>query len=87
MLQLHECTELQQYRSRCETDTEATRTLHADGTLRLKLLSLKCKDTAKIRFHNLFEGQVRAVWIDFDGHEVLLCGHQHLKLLHAASSF
>ena len=85
MLQLHECTELQQYRSRCETDTEATRTLHADDTLRLKLLSLICKDTAKIRFHNLFERQVRAVWIDFDGHEVLavVSGHQRLDLLHA----
>lgn len=70
MLQLYECKELQQYKRRGTADTEAARADLSDRTSRIKLLSLKCNDTAKIRFHNLFERQVRAVWIDFDGHEV-----------------
>lgn len=77
MPQLEECNEQQQDRTRCETETEAVRhtitnTNNSESPLRMKLMSLKTKDTAKIRFHNMFEGQVRALWMDFDGHEVRL---------------
>ena len=76
MQPLKDCTEQQQYRSRCKTETEAVRSAVTDATipvslLRMKLMSLKSKDTAKIRFHNVFERQVRALWLDFDGHEVI----------------
>ena len=76
MLPLKDCTEQQQYRIRCETGTEAVRPAItnltiSDSPLRMKLMSLKSKDTAKIRFHNTFERQVRALWMDFHGHEVM----------------
>lgn len=75
MPQLEDCNEQQQYRTRCETETEAvchtiTNMNNSDSPLRIKLMSLKTKDTAKIRFHNMFERQVRALWMDFEGHEV-----------------
>lgn len=41
------------------------------SSLRMKLKSLKSKDSAKIRFHNTFKRQVRAMWMDFEGHEVM----------------
>ena len=76
MLHLKECSEQQQYRARCETETEAVRIAPGDAqgcerSSRVRLVSLRSKQVAKIRFHNLFEGQVRALWMDFDGHEVI----------------
>ena len=76
-MQLKDCSEQQRYRARCDNDTEAVSFVPAaaQGCVwpsRLKLVSLRSKQVAKIRFHNLFKGQVRALWMDFDGHEVVL---------------
>jgi hypothetical protein len=75
MLQLKDCKEQHQYRRREDSETELITVLLPKSdpfqhSLRVRLASLKSKYTAKIRFHNLFDGQVRAVWMDFDGHEV-----------------
>ncbi len=75
MLLLKDCKEQQQYRQRGYAETESVTVLRpklddCQLLLRARLVSLKSKDTAKIRFHNTFEGHVRALWIDFDGHEV-----------------
>lgn len=87
MPQLEDCNEQQQYRTRCETEIEAVRHTitnmnNSESPLRMKLMSLKTKDTAKIRFHNVFDRQVRALWMDFDGHEVTFrfsLGCPHLR--------
>ena len=76
MLQLKDCKE-QQYRRREDSETELVTVLQLNNdplqrSLHVRLASLKSKHTAKVRFHNLFDGQVRAVWMDFDGHEVTM---------------
>ncbi len=75
MLQLKDCKEQHQYRRREDSETELVTVLQPSTdplqrSLHVRLASVKSKHTAKIRFHNLFDGQVRAVWMDFDGHEV-----------------
>ena len=73
MLDLNDCKEQHQYRRRDLTETEPVRLLTTESEhslLQLRLLSLKSKDTAKIKFHNHHEGHVRALWVDFGGHEV-----------------
>ena len=94
MPQLKDCSEQQQYRLRCESETEAVRfadteTEGGQVRVRIKLMSVKSKDTAKIRFHNLFEGQVRALWMDFDGNEVSLqkiCSFLQIRSCRQAAS-
>lgn len=75
MLQLKDCKEQHQYRRRENSETELVTVLQPctdplQRSQHVRLASLKSKHTAKIRFHNLFDGKVRAVWMDFDGHEV-----------------
>ena len=73
---LKDCKILQQYRHRDETETELALLMsefdQSQQFAQVRLASAKSRDTAKIRFHNVFEGPVRALWMDFDGHEVRL---------------
>ena len=73
---LKDCKILQQYRHRDETEKEMalfkSELNQSQQFAQVRLVSAKSRDTAKIRFHNVFEGPVRALWMDFDGHEVRL---------------
>lgn len=48
------------------------------------LSSARTKDLARIRFHNASQQHVRALWIDFDGHEVSM---SDMQLLHSVKQY
>ena len=68
---LHSCKEQHRYRDRSKQETELIRLIDSDASaVRARLISLKSKDVARLIFHNHHNGPVRALWLDFDGHEV-----------------
>lgn len=70
-MSLQSCREQQQFRPRTQAELELIR-LAAPGSdpVRARLISIKSKDIARLVFHNRVTEPVRALWLDFDGHEV-----------------
>ena len=69
--QLQSCKEMHRYRDRSTQESELIRLADpSTAAVRARLVSLKSKDIAKLIFHNQHNEPVRALWLDFDGHEV-----------------
>ena len=68
---LQSCREQQRYRDRHKQETELIKLANSTlAPVRARLVSLKSKTIAKIMFRNGYQGFVRALWLDFEGHEV-----------------
>ena len=69
--QLQSCKEMHRYRDRSLQETELIRLADPNtAAVRARLMSLKSQDIAKLIFCNQHNEPVRALWLDFDGHEV-----------------
>ena len=81
---LAEVADQQIYRKRGPDEHEIVTNQQIDGRQPTRfcglLSSARTKDLARIRFHNASQQHVRALWIDFDGHEVSI---SKVQLVHS----